>query len=73
MLYIIGWGVLTLITLRIVQAGLVDRPRAMQVVTAISAVIGLGFVVWLAAHAYLHGDPPALQKPEPSLGGLPKL
>lgn len=47
MLYVIGWGVFTLITLRIVQASVAQRPKVMLGVTIASVLAGIGFSAWL--------------------------
>ncbi len=51
MLYIIGWGIFTLITLRIIQAGVDDHPKLRLVATAAGAIAGLVFIGWLAIHS----------------------
>jgi hypothetical protein len=53
MFYILAWAVVTLITLRIVQASLTESPRAMRAVTIGSVVVGIGFAVWLFVHWYM--------------------
>lgn len=72
MLYIVGFGVIALITIRIVQAGAVENPPAFKALTALGAVVGLGFIVWLAMHAYLHdSELPTVPRTPPA--ALPKL
>lgn len=72
MLYIIGFGVIALITIRVVQAGVVENPPAFKAMTVLGAVVGLGFLAWLALHAYMHDtELPPVPRTPPS--ALPKL
>lgn len=50
MLYIIGWGVFVLITMRIAQAGFEDKPNVHRSLTYVGIALGIIFVGALAVH-----------------------